>query len=90
MHIFRIVLTHSRRGYSEAVYRQTTDDFLSCVENAFVYFGGVPKTLVLNNLKAAVQTPDCAAPGDGQHAAVVTVNVNTTARERRTINGTFL
>jgi transposase len=61
-HVFRIVLSHSRKGYSEAVYRQTTDDFLACVENAFVSFGGVPKTLVLDNLKAAVETPDWYDP----------------------------
>jgi transposase len=61
-HVFRIVLSHSRKGYSEAVYRQTTDDFLSCLENAFWYFGGVPKTIVLDNLKAAVQTPDWYDP----------------------------
>ena len=61
-HVFRIVLSYSRRGYSEAIYRQTTDDFLACVENAFVYFGGVPKTLVLDNLKAAVETPDWYDP----------------------------
>ena len=61
-HVFRIVLSHSRKGYSEAVYRQTTDYFLACLENAFVYFGGVPKTLVLDNLKAAVQTPDWYDP----------------------------
>ena len=41
-HVFRIVLSHSRKGYSEAVYRQTTDDFLRCLENAFRHFGGVP------------------------------------------------
>ena len=34
-HVFRIVLSHSRKGYSEVVYRQTTDDFLRCLENAF-------------------------------------------------------
>jgi len=61
-HVFRILLSHSRKGYSEAVHRQTTDDFLACLENAFVYFGGVPKTLVLDNLKAAVQTPDWFDP----------------------------
>jgi transposase len=27
------------------------------LENALVYFGGVPKTLVMDNLKAAVETP---------------------------------
>ncbi len=26
-HVFRIILSHSRKGYSEAVLRQTTDDF---------------------------------------------------------------
>jgi transposase len=45
-HLFRIVLSCSRKAYSEAVTRQTTEQFLRCIENAFVYFGGVPKTLV--------------------------------------------
>ena len=31
-HVFRIVLSHSRKGYSEAVTRQTTDEFLGCLE----------------------------------------------------------
>jgi transposase len=53
-HLFRIVLSHSRKAYSEAVYRQTTDSFLRRLENAFHHFGGVPKTLVIDNLKAAV------------------------------------
>src|SRR5579884_3412380 len=61
-HIFRIVLSHSRKGYSEAVYRQTTDTFLLCLENAFAHFGGVPRTLVLDNLKAAVLQPDWYDP----------------------------
>ena len=29
-HVFRIVLSHSRKAYSEAVTRQTTEDFLRC------------------------------------------------------------
>ena len=49
-HVFRIVLSHSRKAYSEAVYRQTTDDFLRCLESAFRHFGGAPKCLVLDNL----------------------------------------
>jgi transposase len=61
-HVFRLILSHSRKGYSEAVYRQTTDTFLTCLENAFAYFGGVPQTLVLDNLKAAVETPDWFDP----------------------------
>jgi transposase len=61
-HVFRILLSHSRKGYSEAVYRQTTEAFLRCLENAFWYFGGVPKALVLDNLKAGVEKPDWFDP----------------------------
>jgi len=61
-HIFRVVLSHSRKAYSEVVYRQTTDDFIRCIENAFWHFGGVPKTLVIDNLKAAVTKADWFDP----------------------------
>ena len=61
-YVFRIVLAHSRKGYSEVTYRQTTDDFIRCLENAFTYFGGVPQTLVIDNLKAAVSHPDWFDP----------------------------
>jgi len=60
--VFRIVLSHSRKGYSEAVSRQTTDDFLRSLENAFAHFGGVPKTLVIDNLRAAVKRADWFDP----------------------------
>lgn len=61
-HVFRMVLSHSRKGYSEAVYRQTTDDFIRCLENAFHHFGGMPRTLVLDNLKAGVEQADWYDP----------------------------
>lgn len=57
-HVFRTVLGFSRKGYSEAVGRQTTDDFLLCLENAFWDWGGVPRLIVIDNLKAAVKDPD--------------------------------
>jgi transposase len=60
--VFRIVLSHSRKGYAEAVYRQTTDDFLRCLENAFAHFGGLPRTLVIDNLRAAVKRADWFDP----------------------------
>lgn len=53
--VLRVVLSHSRKGYCEAVYHQTTDNFIRVLENAFRYFGGTPKTLVIDNLKAAVK-----------------------------------
>jgi len=61
-HVFRIVLSYSRKGYSEATYRQTTEDFIRCLENAFWHFGGVPRTVVIDNLKAAVKHPDWFDP----------------------------
>ncbi len=61
-HVFRIVLSHSRKGYSEVVYRQTAEQFIRCLENAFWNFGGVPKTLVIDNLKAAVTQADWFDP----------------------------
>lgn len=61
-HLFRIVLSHSRKAYSESVWRQSTDDFIRCLENAFRKFGGVPKTLVIDNLKAAVKKADWFDP----------------------------
>lgn len=61
-HVFRIVLSYSRKGYSEAVSRQTTDSFLRALENAFWHFGGVPQRLVLDNLRAAVSKADWFDP----------------------------
>jgi transposase len=61
-HVFRIVLSHSRKAYSESSFRQTTDDFIRALENAFWSFGGVPQTIVIDNLKAAVKHPDWYDP----------------------------
>jgi transposase len=60
--VFRIVLSHSRKGYSEAVLRQDTETFVRCLENAFRHFGGVARTINLDNLKAAVLRFDFADP----------------------------
>ena len=77
-HLFRIVLSHSRKAYSEVVYRQTTDDFLRCLENAFRHFGGAPRRLILDNLRAAVKKADWFDPelnpkvrSFGEHYGVV-------------------
>jgi transposase len=61
-HVLRIILSHSRKGYSEAVFKQTTENFIRVIENAFHAFGGVPKTLVIDNLKAAVTKADWFDP----------------------------
>ena len=60
--VFRIVLSYSRKAYNEAVWRQTSEAFIACLENAFHHFGGVPKRLVIDNLKAAVARGDWYDP----------------------------
>lgn len=60
--ILRAVLSHSRKGYSEAVWRQDSESFLRALENALRAFGGVPELLNLDNLKAAVTKADWADP----------------------------
>lgn len=61
-HLFRAVLSHSRKAYSEVVWRQTSESFLRCLENAFRYFGGVTATVVIDNLKAGVLQADWFDP----------------------------
>ena len=55
-------MSHSRKAYSEVVYRQTTENFIRALENAFWYFGGIPRTLVIDNLRAAVKKADWYEP----------------------------
>jgi transposase len=61
-HVFRATLSFSRKGYSEVVWRQDTESFLRCLENAFRRFGGVPKAIIPDNLKAAVLQADWFDP----------------------------
>jgi transposase len=60
--VFRVVLSCSRKAYSEVVWRQTTEAFITALENAFTHFAGVPRTLVIDNLKAAVHQADWYDP----------------------------
>ena len=60
--VLRAVLSNSRKGYSEAVLRQDTETFLRVLENAVRHFGGVPRLLNLDNLKAAVIKADWYDP----------------------------
>ncbi len=61
-HVLRVVLSHSRKGYTEAFWRQTTENFIRGLENAFRHFGGVVRTLVIDNLRAAVKKADWFEP----------------------------
>jgi len=61
-HVLRVTLSHSRKSYSEPVFGQTTENFIRALENAFRHFGGVPRTVVIDNLKAAVTNADWFDP----------------------------
>lgn len=61
-HVFRLVLSHSRKGYSEAVRRLTTESFIRSLENAFWALGGVPQVVVFDNAKAVVSQADWYDP----------------------------
>jgi transposase len=60
--ILRAVLSHSRKAYSEALWRQDAESFLRALENALRALGGVPALLNLDNLKAAVTKADWFDP----------------------------
>lgn len=60
--VFSMVLSHSRYGYYRLVTTQKISAFIECHYKAFEYFGGVPKTVKLDNLKAGVITPDFYEP----------------------------
>ncbi len=60
--VLRVILSWSRKGYSEVVTRQDTETFLRALENAFRHFRGVPLTLNVDNLKAAVLKADWFDP----------------------------
>jgi|GEM_PF-1618809 len=52
--VFVMQLSYSRYMYAQIVFDQSVATFLMCHKNAFRYFGGVPQTVKIDNLKAAV------------------------------------
>jgi transposase len=52
--IFHMTLSCSRHSYEEPVWHQDRAAFLRAHENAFLNFGGVPRVIRHDNLKAAV------------------------------------
>ena len=59
---FVMVLCYSRRLYVEFTLAETLEQFLSCHQNAFRFFQGVPGKVMLDNLKTAVLSHPCGQP----------------------------
>ena len=51
---FVMVLCYSRMLYLEFTVSQSLEHFLACHQNAFDFFGSVPKKIMVDNLKSAV------------------------------------
>ncbi|HXX92807.1 MAG TPA: IS21 family transposase [Planctomycetota bacterium] len=51
---FVVVLSHSRHLYAEIVFDQTVETWIACHVRAWEFFGGVPRRVVVDNLKAAI------------------------------------
>lgn len=60
--VFSMVLSHSRYSWNGIVRDQSVKTFIQCHIHAFEYFGGVPGSIKLDNLKAGVLTPDFYEP----------------------------
>jgi len=64
--IFRMILSCCSHSYEQPLWRQDKVSFIRAQENAFLDFGGVPRVVRLDNLKAGVARaclydPDIAA-----------------------------
>jgi len=60
--IFVAVLGASNYTYAEATWTQSLSDWIGSHSRAFAFFGGVPKLVVPDNLKAGVKKPSFYEP----------------------------
>lgn len=60
--VFVSVLPHSGLIFSKAVHTQNTSDFVGCINEMLRYYGGVPLTILSDNLKTAVTRPSKYEP----------------------------
>ena len=61
-HAFIMTLSHSRYRFVRFVFRQDVATWIDCHIRAFNFFGGVPYTILLDNLKSGVIKPDIYDP----------------------------
>ena len=59
---FIMTLSYSRHRFARFVFRQDFPTWIDCHQRAFQFFGGVPATIILDNLKSGVIKPDIYDP----------------------------
>lgn len=60
--VFIMSLSYSRYMYAAITLDQSVQTFIRCHTEAFRYFGGVPQTVKIDNLKAAIVETDFYEP----------------------------
>jgi len=60
--LFVMTLGNSRHAFRKVVWKSSTETWCRLHEEAFAYFGGVPRTIRLDNLKEGVIKPDIYDP----------------------------
>lgn len=63
MSAFVAVLGHSRAAFVRFVLDERMETLLACHEDAFAYFGGVPRSVLYDNMKTVVIERDGYGPG---------------------------
>ncbi len=61
-YVFNMRLSFSRLDYYEVVFDQTINTWINCHIKAFKFFGGVPRVIKLDNLKAGIIKTDFYEP----------------------------
>lgn len=60
--VFVAVLPYSGLIFARAVHSQNTQDFIICINDMLHYYGGVPLTILTDNLKTVVTRPSKYEP----------------------------
>lgn len=60
--VFISVLPYSGLIFCFAVHSQNTSDFITCINEMLLYYGGVPLTILTDNLKTVVTRPSKYEP----------------------------
>lgn len=60
--LFCLKLSHSRKAFRKVVWKSSSEVWARLHEEAFRFFGGVPATILLDNLKEGVLRPDFYEP----------------------------
>ena len=75
--IFVAILGASQYAYVEATSTQKKEDFISSLENALIYFGGVPNGIVCDNLRSGVDKASRYEPKINQTLEDFALHYNT-------------